>query len=236
MRKTTIRSILSFLVVAFWTTSLTAQTTITLLHVNDTHSHLDAFGPKSFHLDGPIGGIAKAAIVIERVKATEPNVLLLHAGDFFVGDFFFNKYFGVPELQILKQLGVDAMAVGNHEFDLGPGPLADALTAGFAGGSFPVLSVNLNFSAFPPLQPWIQPSIMKTIGGVKIGIFGMTLPGNAQNVPAPVIIRDNIVEIATAAVANLKGAGADVVICLSHLGFYYDKIIVANVAAARAWG
>ncbi len=221
---------LSFLVVAFWTTSLSAQTTITLLHVNDTHSHLDAFGPKNFHLDGTIGGIAKAATLIGRVKATEPNVLLLHGGDFFVGDFFFNKYFGVPELQILKQLGLDAMAVGNHEFDLGPGPLADALTAGFAGGSFPLLSANLDLSAFPPLQPWIQPSIIKTVGGVKIGIFGMTVPGNLQNMPDPVVIKDNIVEIATGAVANLRGAGADVVICLSHLGFYLDKIIVANVA------
>ena len=37
---------------------------VTLLHVNDTHSHLDSFGPKDRHLDGTLGGIAKAAAVI----------------------------------------------------------------------------------------------------------------------------------------------------------------------------
>ena len=104
--------------------------TITLLHVNDTHSHLDAWGPKDRHLDGTLGGMAKAASVIAAVRATEPNVLLLHAGDVFHGDLFFNEYFGVPELQLMKQLGFDAMAVGNHEFDFGPDVLADVARDG----------------------------------------------------------------------------------------------------------
>jgi 5'-nucleotidase len=41
--------------------------------------------------------MAKAASVIAGVRAQEPNVLLLHAGDVFQGDLFFNAYFGVPE-------------------------------------------------------------------------------------------------------------------------------------------
>ena len=108
--------------------TLLAQTTITVLHVNDSHSHLEAFGPKQADLSGTIGGLAKAATVIAEVRASEPNTLLLHAGDAFHGDLFFNRYFGVPELQILAELGVDAMAVGNHEFDLGPDVLAFVLS------------------------------------------------------------------------------------------------------------
>ena len=38
-------------------------TVITIVHVNDTHSHIDTFGPKDFHLNGTIGGIAKAASI-----------------------------------------------------------------------------------------------------------------------------------------------------------------------------
>jgi 5'-nucleotidase/UDP-sugar diphosphatase len=207
------------------------STTITLLHVNDTHSHLDAVGPKEWDLDGTLGGIARAATVIGRIRATEGNVLLLHAGDVFQGDLFFNKYFGVPEFQLMLQLGFDAMAVGNHEFDFGPGVLNDALTAAFAGGSFPLLSANLeNLEAVPGLGNWIKPSILKTVGGVRIGIFGMTVPNDPTNMPAPVIIRDDIIPIVRQAVTNLHASGAEVVICLSHLGIFNDKIVAANVS------
>ncbi|MBK9333885.1 MAG: hypothetical protein IPM96_16120 [Ignavibacteria bacterium] len=60
---------------------------VTILHTNDSHSHLDAVGPKTCNLEGTIGGIAKAASVIGLIKQTEPNVLTLHAGDFSTGDF-----------------------------------------------------------------------------------------------------------------------------------------------------
>ena len=207
---------------------LAQGTQITLLHVNDSHSHLDAVGPKDINLEGTLGGIAKAAYVIGMVRATEQNVVLLHAGDFCVGDFFYNKYFGVPELQIMKQLDFDAMCVGNHEFDLGPVVLNDVLTQGFAYGSFPVLSANLDMTGYPPLQTWISPSIVKNVSGVKIGIFGLTIPSPLNN-PYPVIVRDDIIPIAAQNVASLQNSGAVVIICLSHLGVAYDSVVAANV-------
>jgi len=213
----------------FAVTALTQAQTITLLHVNDTHSHLDAFGPKDENLNGLIGGIAKAATVIGQVRATEPNVLLLHAGDVFQGDLFFNKYFGIPEFQMMYQSGFDAMAVGNHEFDFGPGVLNDVLTTAFAGGSFPLLSANLDMSAFPQLQTWIQPSIMRMIDGVQIGIFGMTVPGNPTTMSDPVVILEDIVGIGQQTATSLRSLGAQVVICLSHLGVYLDKIVATYV-------
>ncbi len=155
--------------------------TITLLHVNDTHSHLDAWGPKDRHLEGTIGGMAKAASVIAAVRASEPNVLLLHAGDVFHGDLFCTEYFGVPELQLMQQLGFDAMAVGNHEFDLGP----DVLAAAYRGGTRPLLSANLDLSEYPALATWIKPNTIKEVGGVSVGIFGMTVPDDVMNMPAP---------------------------------------------------
>ena len=118
-----------------------AQTdTLTVIHVNDSHSHLVPYGPKDEHGVGTRGGIARAASLIGQVTATEDNVLFLHAGDVFIGDFMFNKYFGVPELQILAQLGCDAMTLGNHEFDLTPDVLKLALSeAGFPIPGFDVL-------------------------------------------------------------------------------------------------
>jgi 5'-nucleotidase len=218
-----------------WSALPAQAATVTLLHVNDTHSHLDAYGPKDRNLDGTIGGMAKAASIIAAVRAHEPNVLLLHAGDVFHGDLFFNKYFGFPEFQLMKQLGFDAMAVGNHEFDFGPDVLAFALGTAFGGETLPLLSANLDMSKYPALETWIKPSIIKNVGGVRIGIFGMTQPDDVMNMPDPVKIlggyphTEVLLGIVGEMAAQLRGAGAEVVICLSHLGFAYDQAVAANV-------
>lgn len=206
-----------------------AQVSITLLHVNDTHSHLDAVGPKNADLSGTLGGIARAASVIGETRATDPHVVLLHAGDAFQGDLFFNNYLAVPELQLMLKLGFDAMAVGNHEFDLGPEVLNEVLSIAFADESMPLLSANLDLSAVSSLNNWIRPSMIKTVGGVKLGIFGLTVPGNPTTNSGPVIISDDIGSIAYQQVTALRAEGAEVVICLSHLGVYLDKIIASNV-------
>lgn len=208
--------------------------TITLLHVNDTHSHLDSWGPKDRYLEGTVGGMAKAATVIAAVRAAEPNVLLLHAGDVFHGDLFFNRYFGAPEFQLMQQLGFDAMAVGNHEFDFGPEVLAGSLAAAYGDGTLPLLSANLDLSGYPALQTWIRPSVIKQVGGVAIGIFGMTVPDDVMNMPAPVRILGAgdpavLMGIAAQQVADLRAHGAEVVICLSHLGVLYDRALAASL-------
>ncbi len=221
--------ILAFLVISTATIALSQGVTVTLLHINDTHSHLDGFGPKDAELNDQLGGIARAATAIGTIRATEPNVLLLHAGDSFQGDPIFNTYFSVPELQLLNQLGVDAMAVGNHEFGYGPDALAYVLSTAFPSGGFPLLSANLDLSGYPTLANWIEPSMIKTIGGVKIGIFGLLIPGEPSENAAPVIIEDTIFNVAATMVQQLRGEGAQAVICLSHLGIYLDRILAENV-------
>jgi 5'-nucleotidase len=95
---------------------------VTLLHTSDSHSHLTQSGAKDFAGYPTQGGISRFAGMVGYLKATEPNPLFFHCGDYSVSDFMFNSYFGVHELQILQGAGCDAMAVGNHEFDLGPDP------------------------------------------------------------------------------------------------------------------
>ena len=204
------------------------NTQLTILLTGDSHSHLDAFGPKDANHKGTIGGIGKAATLIGTVKATEQNVMLLHAGDFSVGDFFFNKYFGVPELQIMQQLGCDALTVGNHEFDLGATTLYSVLQESFPGGGFPVLSANLDLSGFPQLGNYVTPYTIKTVSGVKVGIFGMTIPSPLGN-PYPVVINENIGETAYSTVSAMQGEGANVIILLSHLGWSIDSTLAVNI-------
>ena len=118
MKNQLLKSTIIFLIVLFSFTNISAQAdTLTILHVNDTHSCLAPLAPRTTALEGTIGGIARAATVIGMNKMQEKNVLTLHAGDFSIGDLFYNLYFGVPELQLMKSMGFDAMTVGNHEFD-----------------------------------------------------------------------------------------------------------------------
>jgi 5'-nucleotidase / UDP-sugar diphosphatase len=201
-----------------------SQTQITILHVGDSHSHLDAFGPKDMNFNGTIGGIGKAATLI----ATTPHDLFLHAGDFFVGDLFFNQYYGIPELQILKQLGCNALTVGNHETDLGPDALLYSLSNGILPGDFPVLSANMDLTGYPAISPYISHFTYKMVNGVKIGIFGMTIPSPLNN-PYPIIIDENIPAITASAVSALYSGGAQVVILLSHLGYQIDSTLAVNI-------
>ena len=70
------------------TLNLYAQVdTLTILHLNDTHSCLAPLAPRKDNLEGTRGGIARAATVIGMAKMTEPNVLVLHGGDSFIGDY-----------------------------------------------------------------------------------------------------------------------------------------------------
>ncbi len=231
-----LRSVALLLMIVCISFGVSFAQTITLLHLNDTHSHLDAYGPKDAALNGTIGGVAKAATYIGMTKMTEPNVLVLHAGDAFVGDLFFNKYFGIPELRMLSMLGVDAMTIGNHEFDFGPEYLQGFIEAAYFNPAdpevvpaIPLISANLDFIAFPTLDPYIAPSVIKEIDGVKIGIFGLTVPGNPTTNSAPVQILENVGDIAYAQVTALRTAGCQVVILLSHLGIYGDRQIAAGV-------
>lgn len=208
---------------------------ITLLHLNDTHSHLDSFGPKDAQLSGTIGGLTRAATVIKAAQDRNANTLLLHGGDLFAGDLFFNRFFGVPELQVLRDLGLEAMVVGNHELDLGPDVLARTAVAAALPPGF-LLGANVDTSGCgsepdcAPLLQLIQASRVVEIAGVRVGVFGMTTPDDRTMMPSPLEVLGRghpgaVVAAALAAAAELRASGADVVILLSHLGLAYDEAI-----------
>lgn len=227
------KSFLLFAILLLINSIANAQDTLTILHLNDTHSTLSAIGPRNELLQGTQGGIARAATVIGITKMTDPNVLILHAGDYSIGDLFYNTYFGVPELQILKSLGLDAMTIGNHEWDLTPSALYASLQASFnPGEGFPLLSANtiLDDPEVQYLKDYILPYTVKQIGNIKVGIFGLTTPeANITSLPSPAVIDTNIFEIATKMVDSLTSQNCDLIILLSHLGLFLDQAIATNV-------
>jgi 5'-nucleotidase / UDP-sugar diphosphatase len=205
---------------------------LTILYFGDTHSTLAPLGPRNSDLSGTQGGIARAASIIGMYENSGTNVLTLHSGDLSVGDFFYNKYFGVPELQILNSLGVDAMTVGNHEFDLTPSTLYSALSAAFGSPStgFPLLSANADLTGFPTLGEYILPYTIKEFGDLKVGIFGLTThAANMESQPYPVVINENFIETAGYMVQVLASQGCDFIILLSHYGNMADQAIATYI-------
>lgn len=205
---------------------------ISLVYIADTHSCLSPGGPRNNELNGEVGGIARAASIIIETQMQNENTMFLHGGDFFIGDLFFNKYFGVVELKLLLELGLDAMTVGNHEFDLTPDMLTMSLAEGFSEGSFPMLSANYEDNgdeSLKGLSSFIQKYTIKQYGDIKIGIFGMTTPETMlTSQPGPAVISDDIPNIAADMVTLLREKGCKIVIMLSHMGINLDtKIAVA---------
>ena len=203
---------------------------VTLLHVNDSHSHLGAWGPKDANLDGTLGGLPKAAAIVAEARATDPQALFVHAGDFMDGDLFFNEYRGVAELKLLQSIGLDALVLGNHEFAYTPAFLQDVLQATWPGGAggVPILGTNLKLDGFPTLNSWVFPTQIKDVNGVKVGLFGLTTPNGALAKPAPVVIDPDLIGIATTAVTGLHAAGAQVVACVSHVGMVAARQVAQN--------
>jgi len=205
--------------------------TLTILNVNDTHSHLLPYGPKDSDGNWMWGGWARIASLVGMSRMTEPNVMLLHGGDIFVGDFMFQEYLGIAELEIMKALSFDAMALGNHEFDLYPSTLKYVLNeAGFPGNGFPVLCGNLDISGDPEIGYFVTPYTIKDVGSTRVGIIGLlTELTNAMANPSPVVVLPPL-SVAQGLVDDLRtNQGCDIVIILSHMGVDYDMMAASSI-------
>lgn len=124
--------------------------TLTIAHVNDTHSNLEPVDTgltlAGVKVTGQLGGFARLKTALDEVRASEEHVLALHAGDAVQGTLFFNVFQGKADFDFLNQLGLDAMTLGNHEFDKGP-----ALTGSLVDQArFPVVSANSTSRASLP--------------------------------------------------------------------------------------
>jgi 5'-nucleotidase/UDP-sugar diphosphatase len=197
--------------------------TVTLLHTNDTHAHLESFEPFGQPLQG---GVARRYTAIQQVKAEGGNVLLLDGGDAFQGTLFFNQWQGEEEAYFMNALGYQAMAVGNHEFDSGPATLASFIQQ----ATFPVLSANIDVSAEPALAGLVKAYDILEVGGEKIGILGLTSEDTAFiSSPGSNVVFKDAIESATAAVAELEAQGINKIIAVTHLGYSRDMEVAAAI-------
>lgn len=212
-------------------TPLATAATLTILHTNDTHAHLLPWGPRDSGGHSSWGGMSRLATMIGMNRLAGGDVMLVDAGDFSVGDFMFQKYLSIPQLSLMKALGYDAIALGNHEFDLYPSTLEYELdAAGFPDPNLPVLCANLDMSGDPTLGYFVRPYAVKQYGTMKVGLIALlTESANQISNPAPVVVRPALAE-ASDWVDSVKAQGCDLVVVVSHLGFEYDQLLASSVS------
>ena len=206
---------------------------ITILHTNDVHSHVDPFGPNDGR-NANKGGVARRASLIESMRKENPNTLLLDAGDIFQGTPYFNYYGGELEFKLMSLLKYDLATIGNHDFDNS----IDGLYAQLPNAKFDFVSANYDFSN-TVLNTHVKPYKIFIRDGIKIGVFGLgiELEGLVDKRMYKETKYYNPIEIAQDMSRILKEEQhCDLVICLSHIGYFYKKNPdrVCDLSVARA--
>ncbi len=204
--------------------------TLTLVHTNDTHAHLE---PMELTLSGQkvrVGGVAQRVAFFDRLRAERRNLLFLDAGDVFQGTLYFNQYRGLADRYFMHRMLYRVMALGNHEFDLGPGPLADFLK----GARFKVVSANVDVRAEPRLKGLFAPYAVVQVGGERVGVIGLTTPDTKEIAnPGPTVAFLDPYESAQKAIYELLSKGVNKIVVLSHLGYGEDLKLARRLVGAQ---
>ena len=188
---------------------------ITILHTNDTHSQIDPL-PANDKYAGK-GGVARRATLVKNLRKQNPNSLLIDAGDVCQGTPYFNFFKGEVEYKVMSAIGYDAGTLGNHEFDNG----VDSLVAALKFANFDIVSANYDVKG-TALDKIVKPYVVKTVAGVRIGLFGLGIspvalidPANFKGVTYldPIVTARNVVKILR------EKENCALVVCMSHLGY-----------------
>ena len=218
------KRILTALCLTVASVSLSAQD-LTILHFNDTHSHIDP--QRSGEYRGR-GGVIEQAAYIDSVRCAEGkrNVLLVHAGDFSQGTSYFTKLGGDIEIDVLNALKFDVVTLGNHEFDNGITELSRRLKRLDAD----VVCSNYDFSS-TPLSGLVKPYTIVRKAGKKIGFIGLLtdiMEVVDRDIAKNLQYQDPVEVVNELAAFLVNEKDCDMVVCLSHLGYEEDKDLASQ--------
>ena len=177
-----------------------------ILHSNDVHGAIDLY--------------AAMASLKADYEAQGAEVILADAGDYSQGTVYVSVNKGADAVTMMNATGYDVATIGNHEFDYGYAQLAENMKA----AKFKVLCADVLGADGKTI---FDANTIIEKGGVKIGFFGLETP-EAQTKANPKLIEGlkflagkdgkELYACAAAQVAALKEQGADIVVCLAHLG------------------
>ena len=188
-------------------------TRITLLQVNDVYQ----FAPVD---RGTRGGLARVMTLRKEIQKESPHTLFLFAGDTISPSVESITYKGAQMIESWNTAGLDYATFGNHEFDFGPEVLRERMKE----SRFPWIAANvIDIKTGKPFGG-AESFVIREIGGVKIGIFGLVLPETkTTSRPGPDVDFLNPCETAKKVVSDIHARGVKVVVALTHLSMREDK-------------
>ena len=210
---------------------------VRILATTDLHTNLVNY---DYYQDKPVEtlGLAKTAVLIEKAKKENPNVLLVDNGDTIQGTPL-GTYKAIvnpvekgeqhPMYAALQALGFEAGTLGNHEFNYG----LDYLNRVIETAGLPIVNANVLDPATGKFiyQPYkiIEKTFTDTQGRlttVKVGVTGIVPPQilnwDKANLEGKVVVRDSV-EAIRDIIPEMRKAGADITLVLSHSGIGDDK-------------
>ena len=216
---------------------------IQIIGINDFHGRIEPLDDNDTpdDLTDDTGGAAMLAGALNAMEALNPNTVFVSAGDNVGASTFVSAVAeDAPTIEVLNAMGLDAGAVGNHEFDRGYDWLADPATHGVDGTGFagwPTLGANVEGES--PEMPEYE---VVTVGGVDVGFVGAVTEQTASLVSPdgiagitftdPVAAANRVAgELTDGDAANGE---ADIVVLLVHEGSSADTC--AAVATEGAFG
>ncbi|MGF1874473.1 bifunctional metallophosphatase/5'-nucleotidase [Photobacterium frigidiphilum] len=225
---------------------------LTVAHINDTHSNFDPV-KSSFEANGDkvyneFGGYPRLLTMADEyqqdAKQKNDSFLFLHGGDAWQGSAYFKLNQGAMNAELLSKMGIDAMALGNHEFDLNNKKLNE-----FIGSiNFPVLAANIDTSEDADLkdQANLRPFMVYAFDGNQktvvddldnlptdkdlVAVFGIALDDMPNLAPNTGDVQFfDMVESAQTTVDMLKAKGINNIVAVTHIGNAVDVDIASKV-------
>lgn len=216
---------------------------LTILHINDHHSHLRADSRMSLNIGGEntrvrSGGFPAVVSMFNLLSEGKKNVLKLHAGDAITGDLYYTLFKGEADAALMNEVCFDAFAIGNHEFDEGDTGLAkflDFLNEGDCNtpalGANIVPEVGVSALAKKTVNDYIKPYTIIEKNGLNIGIIGIDVVGKTMRSSSPDATTKLLNEKDTAQryINELKSKGIDHIILLTHFQYKNDLALAKNL-------
>ena len=199
--------------------------TLSIFHVNDTHSHIEGESMTlkfdDVETSVSVGGYARYVSKLEELKNEKPHSLTLNAGDVFQGTLYYSLFKGEADAAAMNLISWDAYALGNHEFDDGDEGLKSFLDM---LENTPVISANVVPQAGNILEGYWTPYIIKEVNGEQVGVIGLDIVGKTKNSsnPSDEITFLNEKETAQKYIDELIAKGVDKIVLLTHQGFAND--------------
>lgn len=187
--------------------SAMGEKTITVVHTNDVHGRAQGN-------DKELIGYARLKTFYDSLKAENPDVLLLDAGDTMHGTTFANLSDGENMMTLMNEIGYDVSIPGNHDFNYGYEQLVKLSKM----AKFDYLASNV---VKKDGKSDFKQNVIKEVDGIKVGIFALSTPETKyKSSPKNTVGVEFTDYIATAEkeVKELKKQGADVIIAVTHLG------------------